>query len=79
LPPGAIEEIQQKNIIFPEFLRSIRQISMGQRLFAYFLVDQKVGPRRHISMGLIFCPAKPERRRQKQHQDLTPGPSPISV
>jgi hypothetical protein len=26
---GAIEEIQQKNIIFPEFLRSIRQYLLG--------------------------------------------------
>jgi hypothetical protein len=52
---GAIKEIQQKNIIFPEFLRLIRQISRGLRLFAYFLVGQKVGPGRE---NLDFLPAE---------------------
>jgi len=47
--PGVDEEISRKNIIFLEFLSQLRQISGGQRLFAYFLVGQKVGCRSHFS------------------------------
>jgi len=55
LPEGAEEEIPIRKtnclshaeagrvFVFPEFLMLLRQISGGQRLFAYFLVGQKVG------------------------------------
>jgi hypothetical protein len=32
-------------------LKMLSQISVGKRLFAYFLVSQKVGRRRHISQA----------------------------
>jgi hypothetical protein len=51
---GTIEEIQQKNIIFPEFLRSIRQISVGPRTFC----PPKAGCRRQCLLGIDFLPAK---------------------
>ena len=55
----AVEEIPQKNGIFPEFLRLLRQISGGQWLFAYFLVGQKVGPgRENLDFLVLFYQEK---------------------
>jgi hypothetical protein len=38
---GAVEEIPQKNILFPEFLRLLRQISMGLDFLVPFLSRKK--------------------------------------
>jgi len=38
---GAVEEIPQKNILFPEFLRLLRQISRGLDFLVPFLSRKK--------------------------------------